>query len=219
MNRVLLTGATGGIGNAILSVFLSNGYDVVTPTRSELDLSRPSTIDDYLIDWKFNILINCAGVNTPESILSTNGNNYAIAMNVNINSPHKLIQKCLPHMIQTGHGNIVNISSVLQDVAKTGRGVYSMTKAALDALTRSVAVEYGKNGILCNTVSPGYIETKLTYKNNTQEQIESIKSSLPLGRIGQPTEVANFVYWLATENSYITGQNIKIDGGYSCTGK
>jgi 3-oxoacyl-[acyl-carrier protein] reductase len=122
-------------------------------------------------------------------------------------------------MIQKNYGRIVNISSVLQDFAKEGRSSYSISKTGIDMLTKSVAVEYSRYNVLCNTVSPGYIETELTYKNNTSEQIDSITSSLPIRRIGLPDEIAKLVYWLVTENSYITGQNIKIDGGYSCTGK
>jgi 3-oxoacyl-[acyl-carrier protein] reductase len=122
-------------------------------------------------------------------------------------------------MIKQSYGRIVNISSVLQEFAKEGRSSYSISKTGIDMLTKSVAVEYSRSNILCNTVSPGYIETELTYKNNTVEQIEAISTNLPIRRLGFPDEVANLVYWLVTENSYITGQNIKIDGGYSCIGK
>jgi NAD(P)-dependent dehydrogenase (short-subunit alcohol dehydrogenase family) len=219
MRRVLLTGSSGGIGNSILSVFSANDYQVVNPTRKQLDLTNTDSLSDSFSSWDFDVLINCAGINEPQRLIDTDDTDYERIMTVNLHSPRKLVQLCLPHMIQKNYGRIVNISSVLQDFAKEGRSSYSISKTGIDMLTKSVAVEYSRYNVLCNTVSPGYIETELTYKNNTSEQIDSITSSLPIRRIGLPDEIAKLVYWLVTENSYITGQNIKIDGGYSCTGK
>ena len=219
MKRVLITGSSGGIGNSILSLFLGNYYDVVNPTRNELDLTNPDSLSDSFTSWNFDILINCAGINEPCSLVDTSDEAYKRILNVNLNSPRKLVQLCLPYMIEYNYGRIINISSVLQDFAKEGRSSYSISKTGIDMLTKYVAVEYGKHNILCNTVSPGYVKTELTYNNNTAEQINSITSSLPIKRLGDPKEIAKLVYWLVTENSYITGQNIKIDGGYSCVGK
>jgi 3-oxoacyl-[acyl-carrier protein] reductase len=219
MRRVLLTGSSGGIGKSILSVFLRNDYNVVAPTRVELDLSQPNSLSNAFTSWDFDVVINCAGLNEPKLLTETKDSDYEHIMNVNLHSPRKLVQLCLPHMIKQSYGRIVNISSVLQEFAKEGRSSYSISKTGIDMLTKSVAVEYSRSNILCNTVSPGYIETELTYKNNTVEQIEAISTNLPIRRLGFPDEVANLVYWLVTENSYITGQNIKIDGGYSCIGK
>jgi 3-oxoacyl-[acyl-carrier protein] reductase len=219
MKKVLLTGSSGGIGNSILSVFLANSYDVIHPSRKELDLSNPDCLNKVYSSWDFDILINCAGINEPKLLVDTADEDYNRIINVNLHSPRKLVQLCLPHMMSQNYGRIVNISSILQDFAKEGRSSYSISKTGIDMLTKSVAVEYSKHNVLCNTVSPGYIETELTYKNNTVDEINSISSSLPIRRLGFPKEIAKLVYWLVTENSYITGQNIKIDGGYSCIGK
>ena len=103
------------------------------------------------------------------------------------------------------------------DTAKTGRLAYSASKSALHALTKAITAEYGHWNILTNTVSPGFIETELTLQNNTPEDILKILHNVPVSRLGKPREVARLVYQLTVENTFISGQNIIIDGGFSCT--
>jgi 3-oxoacyl-[acyl-carrier protein] reductase len=120
-------------------------------------------------------------------------------------------------MKRNNYGRIVNISSVWSKVTKPGRLVYSMTKSGLNALTRSLAVELAESNILVNSVAPGYVNTELTKQNNTPAEIEKIKETIPLRRLAEPEEIAETVAFLvSSRNTYITGQVIIADGGYTC---
>jgi NAD(P)-dependent dehydrogenase (short-subunit alcohol dehydrogenase family) len=122
-------------------------------------------------------------------------------------------------MIDQRFGRIVNIGSIWIDLAKPKRLAYSASKNALHSLTKSITVEHGAHNIIANTVSPGYISTELTHKNNSKEDLDSIAKGIPVGRLGYPEEVARLVYSLCVDNNYIAGQNIKIDGGYTCAAR
>lgn len=208
--NVLVTGGSRGIGKAIVSVFVSNGHSVYAPTRKELDLTQPI----HLTKREFDIIVNCAGIN-PIKHLDTIVDD--VVMKVNYHSPLSIIQQCIPHMRDNQYGRIVNIGSVWIDTAKQGRLAYSASKNAIHALTKAITAEYGHWNILANTVSPGFIETEMTFKNNEPEDILKIIRNIPISRLGKPEEVARLVYQLTVENSYISGQNIIIDGGFSCT--
>lgn len=217
--KVLVTGGSGGIGSSIVEKFKLSGHDVYAPTRQELDLSLP--IEGQLTDWNYDILINCAGINdilTLDNCAESDFFNVRNTLQIDFMAPYQIIQMVLPNMVRNNYGRIINIGSIWQDFAKTGRSSYSIAKSALHALTKSVAIEYGKYGILCNTISPGFIDTELTRNNNTPDQIESLVGGVPLGRLGTPSEISNLVYQMTEENTFITGQNIIIDGGYSCLG-
>lgn len=208
--KVLVTGGTGSIGKEIVNIFSSNDHTVYSPDRNELDLSK----NPILKFSDFDIVINNAGINPLYSLSEINED---MVMQVNYISPLKIIQQCLPYMVSKKYGRIVNIGSILSSFSKPKRTLYSASKAALDSLSRSITVEYSGNNILCNTVSPGYIETSLTYRNNTIEDIEQIVNKIPMRRMGNPSEVAELVYFLTVPNTYISGQNFIIDGGISCT--
>jgi NAD(P)-dependent dehydrogenase (short-subunit alcohol dehydrogenase family) len=104
----------------------------------------------------------------------------------------------------------------IYNLSKEKRAAYSASKNALDSLTRSIVAEYGKYNILCNTISPGFILTDLTKKNNTEEELKIIAKNIPVGRLGTPEEIADLVYNLTINNNYLVGQNIIIDGGFTC---
>jgi len=207
--KVLITGGSRGIGFAIKQKFINEGHTVFAPTRIELDLNN----DVNLVDKKFDIVVNNAGINPLSSILDMPKE----VMQVNYFAPLQIIQQCLPYMIECGYGRIVNIGSIWIGLSKTKRAAYSASKSALDSLSRSITAEYSHHNILCNTVSPGFIATDLTYQNNTEEELNKKIQSVPLKRLGKPEEIADLVYYLSIQNSFITGQNIIIDGGYSCT--
>jgi len=207
--KVLVTGASKGIGKGIATLFSINGHDVYVPNRDELDLSK----DFNLSRTDFDVVINNAGINPLNNIEDVD---QELVMRVNYYSPLKIIQKCLPYMINQKCGHIINIGSIWSNIAKEKRAAYSASKSALESLARSITSEYGKYGILANTVSPGFILTDLTKQNNTEDQIKELENNIPLNRLGTVNDIANFIYFLATQNSYITGQNIIIDGGYSC---
>lgn len=209
--KVLLTGGSRGIGAAIKSVFESKDHEVWAPTRQELDLLDTPIIKDP----HYDIVINNAGINVVSRLKELNYNEHSI-MKINYFSPLYIIKQCIPYMIKRGYGRIVNIGSIWTKISKSGRSNYSASKCALDSLARSITSEYAKYNILCNTVSPGFIATDMTYKNNTEEELMAIESSVPVGRLGKPEEIAELVYQLTIGNSFITGQNIVIDGGYTC---
>jgi NAD(P)-dependent dehydrogenase (short-subunit alcohol dehydrogenase family) len=208
--KILVTGGSRGIGKAIVTLFKENDHSVYSPTREELDLTK----NFILVKTDFDIIINNAGINPLKYIEKIDNNKV---MQVNYQSPLSIIQQCLPYMLNKSYGRIINIGSIWIELAKPKRLAYSASKNALHALTKSIVAEYGDQGIIANTISPGFIGTDLTYQNNSELEIQNITSQIPLKRLGTPEEVAKLVYQLTVENNYIAGQNIIIDGGYSCT--
>lgn len=209
--NVLVTGGSRGIGKSIVKRFLREGHRVYAPTRDELNLSNKVV----LVNPTFDVVINNAGINPLKDIPDVSDQEV---MRVNYLSPLEIIQQCLPHMVEQEFGRIINIGSVWIDLAKPKRSAYAASKCALHSLTKSLTTEYASRNILTNTVSPGFIETDLTHQNNSKEELEIIMQSVPVGRLGTPSEVADLVYFLSsTQNNFISGQNIFIDGGYTCT--
>jgi NAD(P)-dependent dehydrogenase (short-subunit alcohol dehydrogenase family) len=217
---VFLTGGARGIGAAILEELKASRYRIIAPSREELDLSSAESVDAYLAsltDANVDILINNAGVNHPCSIPEISSEKLMLTMQVNLASALTLTQFFAPGMAGRGYGRILNTSSIFGAVTKEGRAVYSVSKAALDALTRSSAVEFGPRGVLVNSLAPGYVDTELTRQNNTPAAIEAIVSSIPLRRMAKPEELAKVAAFLVSEgNTYITGQTIVADGGFTC---
>lgn len=209
--RILVTGSSRGIGRSIAERFIQEGHSVYAPSREELNLSK----EVFLSDTKFDVVINNAGINPLKDILDVDDQEV---MRVNYLSPLEILQQCLPYMVQQKFGRIVNIGSVWTDLAKPKRSAYSASKSALHSLTKSITAEYASKNILANTVSPGFIGTDLTYQNNSKDELEKIMQGVPVGRLGTPSEVADLVYFLScSQNNFISGQNIFIDGGYTCT--
>jgi 3-oxoacyl-[acyl-carrier protein] reductase len=208
--KVLLTGGSRGIGKSIVKIFQKNNHSVYFPSREELDLSK----EIILNSTNFDIIINCAGINPIKDFDSALEKEV---MNINYFSPLNIIKQCLPYMIKNKYGRIVNIGSIWINLSKQGRSAYSASKNALDSISRSLTSEYAHNNILCNTVSPGFTDTELTKQNNSEEEILDIIKNIPVKKMCTTESIAELVYFLTVQNSYITGQNIIIDGGYSCT--
>jgi 3-oxoacyl-[acyl-carrier protein] reductase len=208
--KVLVTGGSRGIGRAIVALFKEKGHDVYSPTREELDLTKDFT----LVRSDFDIVINNGGINPLKLIEEIDDKEV---MQVNYQAPLSIIQQCIPYMLTKSYGRVVNIGSIWIGLAMQKRLAYSASKNALHTLTKSIVAEYSYKGIIANTISPGFIETDLTYQNNSELELQQIKDKVPLKRLGTPEEVAKLVYQLTVENSFIAGQNIIIDGGYSCT--
>lgn len=219
MNKtVLITGASRGIGKACADVFMQHGYTIYAPSRQELDLLSQKSINDYvaLLDKPIDVLINNAGVNPLATVGEINFDNAHQLIDTNFWAPVILTNLLAPKMKAQGYGRIVNVSSIWSEVTKPGRSMYASSKAAINAFTRTVAVEYASFNVLVNAVAPGYVNTELTKINNTPQQIDVIKSNLPINRLAEPSEIAELIYFLASEkNSFVTGQTIFADGGYS----
>ncbi len=215
--RVLITGGSRGIGQQIAKLMEAKGYEVVVPKREELNLESLESIDKYFAsERKIDILINNAGINFISPLPDIATEQWSQMLTVNLTAPMKLVQKVIPHMQKTKWGRIVNISSIFSNLTRQGRASYSASKSGLNGLTRTAAVELGQHGILVNAVCPGYVETQLTHQNNSPADIEKILKTIPVGRMAQPAEIAELVEFLCSErNSYITGQMITADGGFS----
>jgi len=218
---VFLTGGARGIGAAIREELVTAGYTVISPSREELDLASKDSVEACVRDHSdiaVDVLINNAGMNVPEKISEISWDNWNKTLQTNLSSAVRLIQFFAPGMSVRGYGRILNTSSILGLVTKEGRAAYSMTKAALNALTRSAALEFGAGGVLVNSLAPGYVDTELTRKNNSPEALTSIIRSIPLGRMADPKELARVAGFLVSEqNTYLTGQTIVVDGGFTCS--
>lgn len=215
----LVTGGSRGIGKAVCEKFEAMGYDVVAPTRAELDLSSSVSVERFLeLNEKdvYDVIVNNAGINDVNDIENVTDDEIERAMSINLVTPLKLLRKFVPAMKERQYGRIVNIGSIWSIVSKRGRVVYSMTKHGIHGITKTLAVELAEYNILVNTVCPGFTLTELTYKNNTAEQIKRIEQDIPIGRMAQPDEIADAIAYLADErNTYLTGQLIAVDGGFT----
>jgi 3-oxoacyl-[acyl-carrier protein] reductase len=215
----LVTGASGGIGRAIAARLSQDGCRLIEPSEVELDLLSPKSVATYLSRFStpVDVLVNCAGINRLASGVEVSDADLADTLAINLVGPVSLCRALAPQMIERGFGRIVNISSIWSVVSKPRRLAYSISKAGLNALTRSLAVELARFNVLVNAVAPGFVDTELTRQNNSPEEIEAIRRSIPAGRLGRPEEIAEVVAFLCSDrNTYITGQTILVDGGFTC---
>ena len=219
MRKALITGASRGIGKAIKELFEQNGIKVFAPSREEMDLNSNDSIRNYVakLDEDIDILVNNAGINELAGLDEITDEKIQDMIQVNLVAQMQLIKLLSPKMKANGYGRIVNISSIWCDYSKEKRILYSVAKAGVKGLTIASAVELSKHNILINAVAPGFVNTEMTSRNNTPEQIKELASALPIKRMAEPKEIAEAVYFLASEkNTFITGQTIFADGGFSC---
>ena len=215
----LVTGGSRGIGAAIAEHLTDANWQVLAPTRSELDLSNGDSIDEFLADAPkvFGLVLN-AGINEPAEIADIDDATWQRTLDTNTASAFRLVRALAPQMVETGGGRIVAVSSAYAARARMGRAAYGASKAALEALVRSTAVEFASSGVLANAIAPGFVDTELTRANNDATAISALLERVPVGRLAKPAEVASAVsFLLSPSNTYITGQTIAVDGGWSCT--
>lgn len=219
MRRVLVTGGSRGIGNAIVKKFEQSGYEIFAPTRLELNLADGDSIEQFVEmhnNEYFDVIVNNAGCNDIHEITEITDDELENMMAVNLIAPIKLLRGFVKEMKRRKYGRIVNIGSIWAVVSKSGRCVYSATKNGIHGVTNTLAIELAQYNILVNTVCPGFTLTELTRKNNSVEQITEICKDIPMGRMAEPKEIAEIVYFLCSEaNTYMTGQKITVDGGFS----
>jgi 3-oxoacyl-[acyl-carrier protein] reductase len=217
MKRALITGASRGIGQAIAQHYRDAGYQVLTPTRAELDLASHDSIAAFVGSaLEVDVLVNNGAENKIAKLDDLELCDWQRIIDINMTAVFLLTRAAAKHMQNAGWGRVVNIGSVYGMLGRPGRGAYSSSKAALIALTRTAALEYGPHGVLVNAVCPGFVETDMTRQNNDAATIRVLAEQTALKRLAAPAEIARLVCFLGSEqNTYLTGQAVVIDGGFS----
>ena len=236
MKNVLITGATGGIGSAILDIFYKNGFNIIASGTNEDKLKklqdkyseRVSTIRCDLSDENqinhlvsqvqsscdsIDILINNAGITKDNVFLRMQKDQWDDVINVNLNSNFLLTKLVIKGMIKKRWGRIVNITSVVAKMGNAGQANYVASKSAIEGYSRTLAQEVASRNITINCVAPGFVDTDIL-STIEPEKLKDMTKNIPVGRIGIPEDVSNAVFFLSSEeSSYITGQVIHVNGG------
>lgn len=217
--NILVTGGTGGIGTAIVALFDQFKGNVIVTNSKLADFKYTEDIITLLDELpNIDICVNCAGINVINELHNIKEEDFDDIMHVNVKAPFLISKHVAEHMKKQKNGKIVNISSIWGDKTISGRLCYTTSKSALIGMTKTLAVELAKYNIQVNTISPGFTNTKLTRSILSKDQINELVSKVPMGRMADPIEIARIVMFLCSkQNTYITGQNIVVDGGFSIT--
>ena len=234
--KVLITGASGGIGGAIAKLLNEAGAEVaISGTRLEIledlsdklsgnahvfqcNLSDHFAIEDLLKSayeklGGIDILINNAGITRDNLFMRMSDEEWQTVLDINLTATMKLCKGVVRGMMKNRWGRIINISSVVGSTGNPGQANYAASKAGMVGMSKSLAFEVASRGITVNMIAPGFIETPMTDKLN-EDQKTNIMSQIPAGRMGTATEIASAVLYLASqEASYLTGATLHINGG------
>ena len=236
INKLFITGASGGIGSAICDKFNKKNFSLVLTSSSDsnleylkekygkdhfyykIDLSDYNNLNESLNEVSNNhkdisVIVNNAGITQDNIIFRIKDEQWSKVIQTNLNSNFQIIKSLLPNMLTQKYGKIIGISSIVGSTGNPGQANYVASKSGMVGLYKSIALEVAKRKINVNVVSPGFISTAMT-ENLNEEQKKTYLSRIPMNRFGEPEDVANLVYFLSSdESSYITGQNFHINGG------
>jgi acetoacetyl-CoA reductase len=213
MKRVLIVGGSGGLGSQVAE-YLKETYDVISVGSNQIDISKLASCQTFFEKEDFDIVVNFAGVNHDTFIHKISEENIANIdrmIDVNINGTINLVSCALKKMREKKYGRIILISSVLSEKEVVGTGVYSSCKAFIDKFVKNTSAENVKNGITVNSLQLGYFDGGMTYRI-PENLLGHIKETIGLRRFGKIEELANTVRFLI-DTEYVTGANIKINGG------
>ena len=220
--NILVLGGSGDIGSSISSTLIDDYGDNVFPLGSkDLDLSKEKSVENFIKknDMNFDVIIHSAGMNKIGNIENLSLNDIEIAIQTNLIGFIKIVKATLPYMKKNMSGHIVIISSLYGFSSRHGRLPYAISKHGLIGAMKTMAIEFSQYGILVNAVSPGYINTKMTQRNNNINTLIKIKTGIPVARLGEPQDVGRAVSFLVSPlNRYINGHDLVVDGGFSVGG-
>ena len=234
--NIIITGASGGIGHSIVKKLYENGANILaTGTKKEkledlkskfgnikilsFDISQSEKIEEFIenaiihLGGKLDCIVNNAGLTKDNLAIRMSLDEWKKVIDVNLTSTFLLSKFAIKKMLKNKSGKIVNISSVVGHTGNLGQSNYTASKAGIVAMSKSLAIEYAKKNINVNCISPGFIKTAMTDKLDEKFK-ELIISKIPSARLGEPTDVANAVLFLASDQSnYINGETIHVNGG------
>ena len=234
--KIIVTGATGGIGRSIVKSLSDNGAQVLaTGTKNEkldklksefknieilkFDISDTAKVEEFIenafnkLDGKLDCLVNNAGITQDNLAIRMNLDEWKKVIDINLTSTFLLSKFGIKKMLKNKSGKIINITSVVGHTGNLGQANYTASKAGIVAMSKSLAIEYAKKNININCISPGFIQTSMTEKIDSKFK-EIIISKIPSARLGDPQDVANAVLFLASSQSdYINGETLHVNGG------
>ena len=234
--NIILTGATGVIGNSILDKLVSAGANILATGTNEqklkiikdkykdlnavrFDISDHGKIDQFIEDCsknfsnKIDVLINNAGITQDNLSLRMKEDEWKRVIDINLTSTFLISKSVIKKMLKSKSGKIINVTSVVGHTGNIGQANYAASKAGIVAMSKSLALEYGKKNITVNCVSPGFIVSDMTAKIS-EEHTDLMKSRISLNKFGNPEDVANSIAFLSSNLSdYITGETIHVNGG------
>ena len=234
--NIIVTGASGGIGNSIVEKLSKNGANILaTGTKKEkldelkskfknlkvliFDISQNDKIEEFIenatneLGGNLDCIVNNAGITQDNLAIRMNFEEWKKVIDINLNSTFLLSKYSIKKMLKNKKGKVINITSVVGHTGNLGQVNYTAAKAGIIAMSKTLAIEYARKNININCISPGFIKTAMTDKIDTKFK-EMIISKIPSGRLGEPEDVANAVLFLASDHSnYINGETLHVNGG------
>ena len=233
--KILITGATGGIGNSLVKKFISLGSTILATGTNDsklqnikknfpeiiiekFDLSNHDKIEEFIdkVDTKLegiDILVNNAGITLDNLSIRLTNENWKKVLDINLTSTFLMCKYTIKKMLRKKFGKIINITSIVGHTGNLGQSNYSASKAGIIGFSKSLAIEYARKNININCVSPGFIQTEMTDKIN-EEFKKTLTSKIPSGNLGTGEDISNCVAFLASDKAnYINGETIHVNGG------